>query len=61
VTNKFEKSSSPRQLGPGERLIDGQILYSSAWLDDPPEITEGQLYLIECNSAPDEDEPEEAA
>lgn len=24
----------PRQLSPGERLIEGEVRYSAAWLDD---------------------------
>jgi len=64
MPHKIEKRSSPGQLGPGERLIEGEVYYSSAWLDDPI------LYLavergfqeqdqLKCNFAPDD--PKEAA
>jgi hypothetical protein len=64
MIRRIEKRSSPRQLGPGERLIDGEVYYSAAWLDDP------LLYLavergfeaedqLRCKFAPDD--PKEAA
>lgn len=27
---------------PGERLVDGQVMYSAAWLDPPAVLTENQ-------------------
>jgi hypothetical protein len=35
----------PRPLWPGERYVNGEIMYSSAWLNDE---------LSECNFAPEE-------
>lgn len=27
-----------RVCGPGERVVDGKVLYSAAWLDDEEEV-----------------------
>lgn len=60
---------SPRQLGPGERMIDGAVYYSAAWLNDPVEplaIERGKNIVtqLKCIFAPDNndsDNPKEAA
>jgi hypothetical protein len=63
---KVVRSSSLGPIGPGERLIDGAVYYSAAWLDDPV------LYLavergfevqdqLRCNFAPEDNDPKEAA
>jgi hypothetical protein len=62
----IRRDDNPRPLGPGERMIDGVVYYSAAWLDDPVSTlalvrADQETKQLRCNFAPENPDPKEAA